>query len=68
MLMGIGIVLAIVGIAAIFSNKRAFVETDHLSPVVKVPLLPLQIFLYFFLAGAFLAGFAAGLAAARPGL
>jgi protein-S-isoprenylcysteine O-methyltransferase Ste14 len=41
MLMGIGIVLAIVGIAAIFWNKRASFETDHISPVVHVPLPPL---------------------------
>jgi hypothetical protein len=37
--------------------------------MVQVQLLPLQAVSYFFLAGAFFfAGFAAGLAADRPGL
>jgi hypothetical protein len=37
--------------------------------VVQLPPLPLRVFFYLFLAGAFFfAGFAAGLAADRPGL
>ena len=37
--------------------------------MVQVPLLPLHVVCYFFLTGAFFfAGFAAGLAADRPGL
>jgi len=68
--MGIVIVLAIVGSAATFSNKWTFFETDHLSRVVRVPVLPLQTVRYFFFAGAFFPvfGFAVGLAAALPGL
>ena len=66
--MGIGIGLATAAITAMFSNEKAFRGTDHLSPVVQVPPLPVRLVSYFFLGVAFVAGFAARLAAVFPGL